>query len=204
MLLQVLLFWLRIVLGVIVAFVLIVFVWQIGGCCMDLFREQAAEVKARNEQREAQQIREQRESEWKARKDAENEKAKQQAALREEKLRSFTLKEAPVLWTTYQNLRAAVESQDKKIVSLRETLKRFNRDPDSDADFKRICSMRDEMIGSLRTMRTKIEDAYLASRKYEATPSRKDYAELRRKLLEDGIQEAESAAKKFTEMRSVK
>ena len=57
--------------------------------------------------------------------------------------------------------------------------------------------MRDEMAESLKTMRTKIEDAYLASCKYEATPGRKEYGELMRKALEDGIQEAEAAAARY-------
>ena len=178
--------------------------WKVGGCCVDVYHEQAAEIKAKKDLRVQAEERAKREAERKARELAQKKEVARQAASREEKLRSFTLKEAPILWTTYQNLQAEIENQNEKIDELRGALESFGRDPDADADFKRICSMRDEMIGSLRTMRTKIEDAYLAARKYEATPSRKDYAELRRKLLEDGIQEAESAAKKFTEMRNVK
>jgi len=64
--------------------------------------------------------------------------------------------------------------------------------------------MRDEMIGVKTSLRRKIEDAYLAYRKFEATPSRKEYDALRRKTLEDGIQEAESAARRFTIMRNEK
>lgn len=61
-----------------------------------------------------------------------------------------------------------------------------------------------ETAESLKTMHAKIEDAYLASRKYEATPSKKEYAELRRKLLEDGLQEAEAAERRFKDMRKAK
>lgn len=123
---------------------------------------------------------------------------------REDKLRSFTLKEAPVLWSAYQNLQSEVKVQDQKIEELRNALKDFNRDPEFDADFKRICAMRDEMVGSSRIMKTKIEDAYLAYRKYQATPGRKEYDALRRKLLEDGIQEAEAATRRFNQMKDTK
>ncbi len=184
--------------------VLLVIIWNISSCCVSCCHEQVAEFKAQKELRIQAEEQAKRAAEQKARELAAKKEAARQAASREEKLRSFTLKEAPVLWTTYQNLQAEIESQDKKINELRGALESFGHNPDTDSDFNRICSMRDEMIASLRTMRAKIEDAYLAARKYEATPSRKDYAELQRKLLEDGIQEAESAAKKFTEMRSEK
>jgi len=125
-------------------------------------------------------------------------------AEREDRLRSFTLKEAPVLWKAYQELEAQIVSQGKRIDDLRKTLTEFDKDPDQDADFRVICSMRDEMIGVKTSLRRKIEDAYLAYRKFEATPSRKEYDALRRKTLEDGIQEAESAARRFTIMRNEK
>lgn len=78
------------------------------------------------------------------------------------------------------------------------------RDPDMDADFRSICAMRNDMAASLNTLRIKIEDAYLASLKYEATPSRMEYDVLRRKLIEDGMQEAEAAARRFNDMRMLK
>ena len=46
----------------------------------------------------------------------------------------------------------------------------------------------------------KIEDAFLAARKYEATPSKREYDESRRKLLEDCLQEAEAAVRKIENM----
>ena len=65
----------------------------------------------------------------------------------------------------------------------------------------RICALRDDMVRSWKALRIKLEDAYIAARKYEAAPSRKDYQELHKKALEDGIQEADAAAAKFKEMR---
>ena len=60
------------------------------------------------------------------------------------------------------------------------------------------------MEAAAKSLHAKIEDAYLAYCKFQATPSRKDYDELRRKILDDGIKEAESAAKRFEQMRTTK
>lgn len=174
----------------------------------ELGRLAAAEKDAirRREEAEKERLRQREEAEARAKAERAQQarEAAKRAAVREDKLRNFALKEAPVLWQTYQNLQAAIISQNEKIEDLRKTLTEFGMSPDSDSDFQRICSLRDEMVGSLKTMHTKIEDAYLASRKYEATPSKKEYAELRRKLLEDGLQEAEAAERRFKEMRNTK
>ena len=116
-------------------------------------REYAAKV-----EQQKQELRAQDELAAKAKRDAEQRKLRI-----EDMLRSFTLKEAPKLWNAYQNLQAEIANQNLKIEELRKALKEFDQDPDLDADFKRVCSMRDDMIGSLKTMRTKIEDAYLAA-----------------------------------------
>lgn len=188
--------------------VILVVLYNVGGCLLDKFASGVAEHRVRAERRAQEEAAEresqrvaQEEAERQARENeresAERARAERQLEQREERLRTFTLKEAPVLWRTYQNLQAEIESQNKKIEELRTALESFGRDPDNDSDFGRICEMRDEMAESLKTMRTKIEDAYLASCKYEATPGRKEYGELMRKALEDGIQEAEAAAARY-------
>ena len=126
------------------------------------------------------------------------------AAQREDRLRSFALKEAPQLWHAMQELGARIETQAQRIEELRRTLAEFDKDPETDADFKSICSMREEMIGVRVSLRKKVEDAYLAYRKFEATPSGKEYDELRRKTIEDGIREAEAATRRFNIMRREK
>lgn len=120
---------------------------------------------------------------------------------KDEKIRSFALKDAPKVWAVYQSLHSEIDIQNGKIEELRKTLEAFGKDPDRDVDFQRICDLRDDMIRSRKALRTKLEDAYIASRKYEASPSRKDYQELHKKALEDGILEADAAEAKFKEMR---
>ena len=120
---------------------------------------------------------------------------------KDEKIRSFALKDAPKVWAVYQSLQSEIDIQNGKIEELRKTLEAFGKDPWRDVDFQRICDLRDDMIRSRKALRTKLEDAYIASRKYEASPSRKDYQELHKKALEDGILEADAAEAKFKEMR---
>ena len=132
-------------------------------------------------------------------------KAQEEARLsREARLRDFAMKDAPSLWNTYQDLQGMIAEQDKRIADLAKTLREFDKEPSQDVDYVRICSLRDEMVSSVKAMHAKLEDAYLAYCKFQATPSRKDYDELRRKMLEDGIKEAEAAAWRFEQMRSVK
>ena len=139
----------------------------------------------------------------KAQKDEEARKveAKRRQEAKDEKIRNFALKNAPKVWAVYQALQSEIDVQTGKIEELRKTLVAFNKDPDQDTDYKRICAQRDEMIRSWRVLRTKLEDAYIAEKKFEAAPSRKDYQELHKKALEDGIMEADAATEKFKGMR---
>lgn len=157
--------------------------------------EERAEIAARSAAKQAKAAAEQK---------AANEAKMRAAANREDRLRSFALKEATVLWKAYQDLGAQIDAQGQRIEELRKTLVEFNKNPEQDADFRAICTMRDAMIGVRSSLRRKIEDAYFAFRKFEATPSRKDYDELRRKAVEDGIQEAMSAIRRFNLIRKEK
>lgn len=182
-------------------FIVTCLILVIGGCYIkDAVNAQIEDYEARKEQaaREAENVRARTEQE--ARELSAKKEAEQKAFQQEDRLRTFILKEAPVLWTSYQSLSAGVTNQNARIDKLRETLIDFGKDPDADTDFRRICSMRDDMVGSLQALRKKIEDAFLAARKYEATPSKREYDESRRKLLEDGLQEAEAAVRKIENM----
>ena len=136
------------------------------------------------------------------RKQAEAEaEARRRQEAKDEKIRTFALKNAPKVWQVYQSLQGEIDMQSGKIEELRKTLVTFGKQPELDEDFKRICAVRDEMIHTRKALRAKIEDAYTAAKKYEAAPSRKDYQELHKKALEDGILEADQAEAKFKEMR---
>lgn len=128
-------------------------------------------------------------------------KAKRRQETKDEKIQTFALKEAPKVWEVYQSLKSEIDVQNEKIEELRKSLESFGRSPEQDTDFVRICALRDDMTHSRDALRTKLEDAYIAAKKYEAAPSRKDYQELHKKALEDGVLEADSASARFKEMR---
>lgn len=127
--------------------------------------------------------------------------AKRRQETKDEKIQTFALKEAPKVWEVYQSLKSEIDVQNEKIEELRKSLESFGRSPEQDTDFVRICALRDDMTRSRDALRTKLEDAYIAAKKYEAAPSRKDYQELHKKALEDGVLEADSASARFKEMR---
>lgn len=126
---------------------------------------------------------------------------KKRQEAKDEKIRSFALKEAAEVWRVYQSLKSEIDVQSNKISELRRTLETFGKSPDADEDFKQICLMREEMIRSHAALRKCLEDAYLAKCKFDATPGRKDYREQHRKALEDGVREAVAVADRFKEMR---
>lgn len=127
--------------------------------------------------------------------------AKSEKNQKDEKLRSFALKDAPSLWGSYQEILAEVSTLDENLKTLRKTFQDFDRNPEEDADYKRISSLRNELDATAKSLYGKLEDAYLAAKKFEAKPSQKEYEELRRKILEDGIREAESATQRYRKMK---
>lgn len=123
---------------------------------------------------------------------------------REEKLRAFALAEAPTAWETYQTLAAEVELQTRRVESLRQELVEFGRTPEGDDDFRELSRQLQDMRVMRDNVVSRLEAAYIAARKCEATPGRQDLDDLRRKTLQDGIQEAESASWRFRQMRDAK
>ena len=152
-----------------------------------------AEAKASEERRAAVDAAERRTREEAARREAAQQK--EAAAKREEakanKLRTFALRDAPVIWKAHEQLKAAIVEQDVRIKDLAATLKEFDKNPETDSDYLAICAARGEMETSLKGIRRKLEEAYLAYCRFKATPSHREYEELMRKALDDGMQAAD-------------
>ena len=199
-------------LGIILAIVALHLIVKVGGCVLDSTKEKAKELsewrnarlaeKAKQAELEnAQKVAAARIAEEKRQAAAAAAEARRRQLAKDDKIQTFALKEAPKVWAVYQNLQSEIDVQNGKIDELCKTLETFGKDPAQDADFIRICALRDDMICSRTALRAKLEDAYIAAKKYEASPSRKDYQELHKKALEDGILEADAASAKFKEMR---
>lgn len=119
---------------------------------------------------------------------------------KEELLRKFALKEAPMVWKAVQDLQANISQMEANLAALKKELRDFGRDPEKDQDVVRLVQMHADMKASLDVLYQKLRDAYIASKKYEATPGRRDYEALRRKTIDDGIQEAELVVQRFKMM----
>ena len=179
---------------------LAIFVWVAGSIESKIstwHKARLAEKAKQAELENAQKMAEARIAEEKRQKA----EAKRRQEAKDGKIQTFALKDAPKVWAVYQSLQSEIDVQSAKIKELQKTLVAFGKEPEQDADFKRICALRDDMVRSKTALRAKLEDAYIAARKYEASPSRKDYQELHKKALEDGILEADAAEAKFKEMR---
>ncbi|MBR3222571.1 MAG: hypothetical protein IKF72_10115 [Kiritimatiellae bacterium] len=115
-------------------------------------------------------------------------------------LQDFAMKESPKIWQTIQSMRAEMTTSGAKLKSLREELQLFNRNPDADEDYKSLVAGLKELRRAYDAIFDKLEDAYIAAKKYEASPSRKDYQQMMKRALEDGIQDAAMATERYKAM----
>lgn len=120
---------------------------------------------------------------------------------KEDELRTFAMKESPSVWKILQTLSAEREMLNGKIKGLEDTLKRFAKDPDADEDVIKLKDSRSQLDAQISLVNSKLESAYLAAKKYEAMPHRKDFNDLMRKSIEDGISAAELAEKRYKELK---
>lgn len=121
-------------------------------------------------------------------------------ARRDIHLRLFALRECPTLWELILKLRAETEVLATNIRRLEDELRAFGRGVESDKD---VASLRDRMRDIIKMhdqIYAKLSDAYIAAAKYEASPSMKEYEELKRNALQDGLAEAQLATQKFNSL----
>ena len=115
-------------------------------------------------------------------------------------LRAFALQESPKLWQTVQALRAEHDTRTAALARLRTELLDFGRNPDADLDYVALKTANDRLLESLSAIYAKIEDAYIAYKKFLATPGNKEYNDMMRKVLDDGMNEASAAERRFMRM----
>ena len=115
-------------------------------------------------------------------------------------LKAFALQEAPQLWQSVQALQIECEARKTGLAGLKNDLLEFGRNPDEDADYLDLKLSCESIRGALEQICAKIEDAYIAYKKFQAAPGRADYENLMRKSLEDGIQEADAASRRYRSM----
>lgn len=97
---------------------------------------------------------------------------------REDRIRTFALNESPDLWQGYQMLGGSIGVQTKKVEALKRDLLDFDRKPEDDEGYRKNERILAEMKAAHKAIRSKLEDAYLAYRAFEALPERgKDTAQ---------------------------
>ena len=126
------------------------------------------------------------------------------SAKQENLLRMFALQEAPQLWQTVQSLRGEIVSRNKAMTQLAAELREFDRKPGDDTTYRELQVGREQFACTLDNVYQKLENAYIAYKKFQATPGRKEYAEAMNRALEDGIHEAEMMESRFKKMSIAK
>ena len=129
---------------------------------------------------------------------------RQLSAKQENLLRTFALKESPQLWQTVQSLRAEIDNRNKSLAQLAADLREFDRKPEDDATYRELQIGREQIACTLDNVYQKLENAYIAYKKFQATPGRKEYADAMNRALEDGIHEAEMMESRFKKMSITK
>lgn len=115
-------------------------------------------------------------------------------------LQDFAVKESPKSWQIIQVMRAEISTSEAKLNELKADLLEFDRNPDADEDYKSLVAGQKELRRAYDAIFDKLEDAYIAAKKYEASPSRKDYQATMKCALEDGIQDATMATERYKAM----
>lgn len=115
-------------------------------------------------------------------------------------LSDFAMEESPKIWQTIQSMRGEIAQSGAKIKRLRADLLEFDRDPDTDEDYKALVAGLQDLKRAYNAIFDKLEDAYIAAKKYEASPSCKDYQDTMKRALEDGIQDANMATERYNAM----
>ena len=126
------------------------------------------------------------------------------SAKQENLLRTFALQEAPQLWQTVQSLRGEIVSRNKSMAQLAAELREFDRKPEDDTTYRELQVGREQIACTLDNVYQKLENAYIAYKKFQATPGRKEYADAMNRALEDGIHEAEIMESRFKKMSITK
>ena len=119
-------------------------------------------------------------------------------------LRTFALQESPKLWQTVQALRAERETRTAALANLRKELVDFGRNPEADQDYVALSAANDGLLDSMNAIFEKLEAAYIAYKKFQATPGRREYGDMMRKVLDDGMNEASAAESRYLQMSRTK
>lgn len=121
-----------------------------------------------------------------------------------EELRAFALRESPLLWKTIVELQAECRTREISLRNLCDEMRGFGRDPESDVDCVKLQRECDDIKETINGVFVRLEEAYITYKKFEARPGEKDYSEIIHKSLEEGIQEAELAERRYRDMSKIK
>lgn len=135
---------------------------------------------------------------------AEETKAREKKARMEEVIRSFAMKESPVLWQTVEALRTRVESQKERIKGLRYALTAMGENPDVDEDVRFLEDENDRLLIQMKEAEEKLKAAYLDSVKFRLTRGAEEKDSFNQEADGAGEDASEGIESRYDEMRRSK
>ncbi len=97
----------------------------------------------------------------------------------ESELRAFAREHLPELQRVIHSFESEIERREAMLEQLATDMRRLNREPGEDPDYRRWSEAVREMHGELSLLKDKRTDAFLAFRKFELNPDSADDAEAR-------------------------
>jgi len=126
------------------------------------------------------------------------------AEARHGRIMAFAERESPRLCRIYEQLKAEAETQSGKINDLKKTLAEFGEDAENDKDVRELIAQLETLQKSVVEIEKQMVCAYIAAKKYEAAPVRKEFESICRKAFDDGVVEAEAAIARYNELKKQK
>lgn len=108
-----------------------------------------------------------------------------------DELRRFSLKEVPDAWLALSKLKAEQVSLERHISELEAVLKSFGKPLAADAELAQLRKSKEVVEGQINDIVTKLEGAYVLSKKNEAMPNVKSFEGAVQESANDGLFSAE-------------
>jgi len=177
--------------AIIILFILAFFIGIISGCvkgCNNSFKERTqARIEEREQirrheeedrQRAADMIRQVKEEKQRRIDELSSRdrlltdavEANSQNRSRDSQMRAFALREVPSAWNTLLSLRGEINSVNTDLAAYRKRLSARGVQPDGDAQYVRLKTVRNAMVRKLHDLEAKLDAAYLESLRAEIAP----------------------------------
>ena len=113
---------------------------------------------------------------------------------------SFVKDKAPALFKAYEDAAFRRQEFSSKLVDLRETLIRLDRNPDKDKDFLAYLNAHSDLVDTERLLKERMDDLFLSYKKFQYRPDDKASKDEFEAKIEQGLLAATKAEERYHEL----